>query len=161
MQCASHAAAAPSAVLAYISGGPRLRQVERNIAHCFPALHLLCPFAWHPGTGGAAESLIYFCDPIVNHGQHLGRKRLMRPDEIKIDISTGLPRNTGHSVCCYVCLVGRKFSRFDDRLHGPEENSLANKGLVPSLIGGEALGYFSFIECIKDRKFFWFPQLTE
>jgi hypothetical protein len=35
----------------------------------------------------------------------------MRPDAIKIDVSTGLPRNTGHCVGCYVCLIGREFSR--------------------------------------------------
>src|SRR4029077_4036960 len=72
-------------------GRPRLWKVERNFAHCLPALHLLCPFAWHPGTGGAPELLINPSDPMGNQGLHFRRQRLMRPDMLKIDVSPGLP----------------------------------------------------------------------
>ena len=159
-RCRHHAAATPSAVFACIPGR---RDPAGRAQHCAPLPSIAFSFAHSLtfGSGGAAEFLIQFCDPIINHGLHLGRKRLMQPDKIKIDVSAGLPRNTCHCVGCYVCLIGRRFWRLDDRLHGLNTEAQRMKALYQVSSGKKPSGYCSFIECIKLWKFFWFPQLTE
>ena len=69
----------------------------------------------------------------------------------------------------YVCFVPLADIQLEPRSYSTERLActvlkriaLPMKALYQVSSGEKPSGYFSFIECIKDRKFFWFPQLTE